>query len=199
MHAGVRVGLHWYKCGNISGEVEEVRTFPSAREMLVALTCPALLPEEPDDLNHCEALYHGIGTAYTGPMVAYRFKKGSVQLQRSSKAQQTTTETAGTAGARAATSASTAEISEHTPAHKQESFAVEPAWLQQVPSWAKNDPGWEAALRRAELAEAEAEAETSQSPAADGLIPVAAADKHADLIERCVLCLRHGLQCPFWI
>ena len=55
-------------------KVVEIRRYRCAREMLIDLGIPALLPECVDDLDAAVALYHGLGSAFEGGMVALKIE-----------------------------------------------------------------------------------------------------------------------------
>ena len=53
-------------------KVAEIRRYRGAREMLLDLGIPALLPDCADDLDAAVAVYHDLGHRFEGGMVAFR-------------------------------------------------------------------------------------------------------------------------------
>ena len=58
----------------IVAKVTEIRRYRCAREMLIDLGIPALLPDCADDLDAAVAVYHGLGSAFEGGMVAFHIE-----------------------------------------------------------------------------------------------------------------------------
>ena len=73
------LGFHRYQSWHVIVQVTDIREYADVRSMLTDLGCRRLLPEEPDDLEHCVAVYHKLGEAYHGRMVAYRLEHAVVQ------------------------------------------------------------------------------------------------------------------------